>query len=245
MSPESRGWVSRVAAAAFRALLIVLGPALVLAACGGSTDAGVVEEVSPAEVLAQAADRMAELQGFAFTLEHENGFTSIMQGLAMERAEGRVAGGESMRADVTARAGPMAVKLGVVILPEESWITNPLTGAWQRDQLSIAQIFDPATGVPALIRDLIEPTLVGTETIGGAEVRRIDAQIASESIQGLVPQAPAGLVLPVRVWVGVDDPVVHRIELAGKLEAQDGDNAVRRLILSDFDADSVIAPPSS
>ena len=200
--------------------------------------------MSAEEVLSLAADRMAGLEGFAFTLEHENGLTSIVQGLAMERAEGRVAGGESMRADVSAKAGPMNVNVGVVILPDESWITNPLTGAWQREELSITQLFDPATGVPALIRDLDSAEVTGTEALNGVTVHRIEAQIGSESIQRLVPQAAPGIVLPVRIWVGAEDPVVHRIELTGKLEALDADNAVRRLNLSDFDADSVIAPPA-
>lgn len=226
-------------------LATLLLATLPLLACGtGSADSG-AGDVDVATVLERAAERMASVGRFAFVLEHENGSTSIVEGLAMDRAEGRVSGGEAMQAEVTARAGPMVVNVGVIILPDQAWITNPLTGEWQPQPLTISQLFDPATGVPAMIAGLDEATLAGTATIDGAAAYRIEGVIASEELRGLVPQAAPGTRLPVRLWIGVDDPVVRRIELVGALEAQDAENAVRRLLLSDFDGDFVIAPPTS
>jgi hypothetical protein len=49
--------------------------------------------------------------------------------------------------------------------------------------------------------------------------------------------------LVVRAWIGVDDPVVHRVEIVGALEEKDQADVVRRLALSDFGADSVIVAP--
>lgn len=212
-------------------------------ACGERAEPAPVEELTPAQILERASERMAELSGFAFVLEHENGFTRIVQGLAMERAEGRVAGGDRMEAHLRARAGPVNVQLGIIILPEDSWITNPFTGEWEREPLSISQLFDPATGVPSLIRELQDPQMTGIETVGGAQAYRVEASIPSDLLSRLAPAATPGRVIQVRAWVGVQDPVVHRVEIIGPLEEGDGEDVVRRLALSDFDADfSIVAP---
>jgi hypothetical protein len=161
----------------------------------------------------------------------------------MERAQGAIANGERLRADVSGRVGPLAVNLQLVIVPEGAWMTNPLTGAWTPQDLSISEFFDPATGVTAVIRGIGEPALVESSTIGDAAVHVVEGTLDSGSLALLVPGAAAGRPLTVRLWIGAADPVVHRIEIRGTLEDGDNPAVVRRLNLSDFGASFEIPRP--
>jgi hypothetical protein len=211
-----------------------------LASCGGDGDGGAPD---PAELVASSADRMGEVNSFAFLLEHENGSTMIVGGLAMERAEGEIANGERLRADVMGRTGPLAVNLQLIIVPEGAWMTNPLTGAWTPQVLSISEFFDPATGVTAVIRGIGMPSLTGTEVVGGVETHIVDGSLDSGALALLIPGVPAGRPLTVRTWIGSADPVVHRIEIRGTLADGDNPTVVRRLTLSQFGATFEITAP--
>jgi hypothetical protein len=187
---------------------------------------------------------MEEVNSFAFLLEHENGTTAIVGGLAMERAAGEISNGERLRADVTGRAGPLAVNLQLVIVPEGAWMTNPLTGAWIPQELSISEFFDPATGVTAVIRGISAPSFAGRETLGGVDTHIVEGGVDSGVLALLIPGVPAGRPLTIRSWIGADDPVVHRIEIRGSLAEGDGPEVVRRLTLSQFGGTFEITAPA-
>ena len=55
--------------------------------------------------------------------------------------------------------------------------------------------------------------------------------------------AAAGFPVAARMWVGVDDPLVHRIELGGPIAAGEAETILRRLELSRFNEDVDIVPP--
>jgi len=169
---------------------------LLISACGdGSAD---LDDMSASELLEASADRMEAVTSFAFALEHENGFTEIVRGLAMEVAEGEVAGPDRMAAELRARVGPINVSVGVIIHPEGAWITNPLTGQWEPEDVSISQLFDPATGVTSLMRDLGDVRITGTEVMGGTETRRLEGTVDSGALATLLPGVAAGREITAR-----------------------------------------------
>jgi len=214
---------------------------VVLSACGdGSAD---LDDMSASELLDASANRMEAVTSFAFALEHENGFTDIIRGLAMETAEGEVAGPDRMAAELRARVGPINVALGLIIHPEGAWISNPLTGQWEPEDVSIAQLFDPATGVTSLMRDLGEVRVTGTEVIDGRPTRRIEGVVDSGALAALLPGVASGREVTARFWIGSEDPVVHRIDLLGAVGPDDSPDIVRRLRLSRFGQEFLIEPP--
>lgn len=212
------------------------------AACGDDGEATDFEEIDPVALLLAAADRTEQVTSFHFVLEHENGGTEIVRGILMQRAEGDVIGSDRLRAEIEASAGPLNLKVSVVILEDEAWITNPLTNRWEREEISIEQIFDPASGVTALMRGVSAPRLVGTESIDGVPSYRVEANVDSGAVQ-IFGAAPAGRTLQAVVWIGVDDPLVRRIEVRGALRAGEPDDLVRRVTLSRFDDEFEIVAP--
>jgi hypothetical protein len=211
-------------------------------ACGGDDEAADPDSVDPAALLLTAADRTEAVKSFHFVLEHENGSTEIVSGIQMIRAEGDVIGSDRLRAEIDASAGPLNLKLSIVILEDEAWLTNPLTNRWEREDLSIEEIFDPASGVTALMRAVTEPQLTGTQSVDGVLSYHVEATVDSAAVQIFGP-APAGRTLKVAAWIGVDDSRVRRIEVRGALRSGEPDDLLRRVTLSQFDVEFEIVAP--
>lgn len=224
--------------AAFASLLLAIG---LLAACGDGESLP-VDGLDAVALLAAAADRTEQVQSFHFVLEHERGSTEIVRGVNMERAEGDVAGGQRLRVDIEGSAGPLNIKLGIVILEDEAWITNPLTGRWEREDISIAELFDPATGITALIRAVTDPRVTGSDRIDGVQTYRVEATVDSGDVRLFGDPRP-GRVLRAKAWIGVEDALIHRIELEGALRPGERDDLLRRITLTRFGSDPEIVAP--
>ena len=225
------------------AALAVAATAL-LAACGGGDDAGDADlaALDAAALLREAADRTEQVRSFRFLLEHEHGATEIVRGLLMERAEGDVVGVDRLRVDIEASLGPLNLEVGVVVIGEDGWITNPLTGRWEREEITIEDVFDPATGVTALLRAVADPRVTGAERVDGVRSYRVEATVDSGDVTLFGDPSP-GRALKATTWIGVDDSLIRRIEIVGGVTADEPDDLLRRVTLRDFDAEIEIVPP--
>ncbi|MDA0366595.1 MAG: LppX_LprAFG lipoprotein [Chloroflexi bacterium] len=213
------------------------------AACGGGDDGADLGAVDAPALLESAAARIETARSFRFTLEHENGATAILSGLEMRGAKGEVAGPDELSMTVDAQAGPLSVQVSIVVLPDESWVTNPLTGRWERQDIDVSAFFDPAQGVTALMRGITDAHVTTTDEIGGAQAYVVEATIDSGALALFAQGAPAGTALAATAWIGVDDPLVYRIEITGGITSAEPANLVRRLTLSDWGAAIAISPP--
>jgi LppX_LprAFG lipoprotein len=215
-----------VAALAFLSVLV--------AACGGGNDLDIdISEVDVEALLVSAADRMDEVGSFRFDLEHENGTATIVRGLEMVSAEGDVEGADRMQLKVDAQAGPLNAEIEIIVLPDEGWITNPLTGRWERETIDVASFFDPAAGVTGLMRSIENGEVTRAQKIGGFDAYLVEAEVSSETLT-LFGDPKDGEPIELRAWIGIDDPVVHRIEAVGGIVSGEPDDLIRRLTFTDF-----------
>jgi hypothetical protein len=215
---------------------------LLAAACGGDSS-DVPSDLDPRALLDAAAARMEQVQSFHFALEHEHGATEIALGLQMLSADGDIAGPDRMQLNAKAKAGPLNVEIGIVILPDASYITNPITGRWQKEDLSVASFFDPGTGVTALMRSAQSPRVTKRQQVNGVDTYVVEAEIDSGDLDLFAADAPAGQTLRARAWIGVDDPLAYRVEITGAVTSGEAENLVRRLELSRFDQPIEISAP--
>ncbi len=213
-----------------------------IAACDDSPDVD-IDDVDPAALMMTSAERMEAVESFHFVLTHEGGTAEIVRGLMMQSAEGDVAGPERMQMEVQARAGPLNVEVGIVVLPEASYITNPITGRWERETISLEGIFHPSEGAPALMRSVTAPRVVDAERLEGVDVYVVEADVDSGDLTFFAPAAEPGRTLTARAWIGVDDPLLYRAEIEGAVAPGEPEGLLRRLSLSRFDEDIEIVAP--
>ena len=215
------------------------------AGCGGDdgTPSPTPTPIDPAALLERAAIRMEGVAAFRFELDHANGTSEIVLGIQMEHAEGAVAGPDRLEVEVKGKFLSLNVEVGVVILPDESFLRSPITGNWERENVNIDAFFDPADGVTALMRTIEGAVVAGTERIDGIEVVRLRASIDTGELTLFGEDTLAGETVDAEVWIGLDDPLVYRLELEGPVLFSDNEDIRRRLDLSDFDGDIVIEAP--
>ncbi len=235
------------ARARLAALAALVAASLLLVACGGEeepepTPTPTEEAIDPAELLLEAAERMDAVEKFHFVLDHVDGTSEIVQGIQMVRAEGDIGGTELLQAEIDGRLGTLAFETGIVVLPDEGWLRNPLTQRWQRENITVSALFDPQQGAIALMRSATATGLDGPEDANGVACWVVEATTDSGEL-AFFRNAQAGFTVAAKVWIGVDDPLVHRIELIGPINPGELDTIVRRLELSRFGQDVDIVPP--
>lgn len=222
-------------------LVSVLAGGVFASACrGGGGDA---PKADGADVLRRGAERMDRVKSFHFELEHEKGTTQIVRNLQMVSASGDVVPPDRLRLDAKAKSGPLNIAVGIIAIPGHSYITNPLTGRWEEEQISVAAFFDPAIGVTALMRAATEPRVTGAEKVEGRNTYRVEASVDSGSMTLFTSNPVAGRKLKARAWVGVDDPVLVRVEIEGAVTEGEPAALLRRLTLSKFDEPIQINAP--
>lgn len=229
--------------ALFLAPLIAL--ALLVAACGGG-DSVDTTAVDVDALLVSAAQRMETQPSFHFDLNLDRGAIQILQGITVTHAEGDVAAPDRVHFQVEARAGPLKANLEMIVLPDGSWMTNPITGRWERADIDIKQFFDPADGVTATMRAIssgaANAEVAGTDTIDGVQTYRVEAVVDS-GLLTLFGQPREGAELTLKAWIGVDDPLVYRIDVEGGILPDEAPDLVRTLRLSQFGENFDIQPP--
>ena len=226
-------------------LLASLAVLALAAACGGDDDSDATPTSAapdPAALVLAAADRMEAVERFHFLLEHENGATEIVAGIEMKRAEGDVDGSTRLRAEIEGSFGSFNIKSGAIVVPGESWILHPLTQRWEREDITIDQLFDPSEGIVALMRSARASEIAGRERVNGVETYRVEATVESGDLT-IFPGATPGRDVPATAWIGVDDPLVHRLVVNGPIADGESAEIVRRLEFSRFDEDVDIVPP--
>lgn len=236
------------ARARLAALAVLVATALLLVACPDEEEEATPTPTptealpDPAELMLAAADRMAGVEKFHFVLEHENGTSEIVQGIQMVRAEGDIAGEERLQAEIDGLLGTLSFETGIVVLPDQGWLRNPLTQRWQREEITVSALFDPQQGAIALMRTATATGLDGPEAVRGVDCWIVEATTDSGELV-FFRNAAAGFTVNAKVWIGVADPLVHRIELIGPISAGELETIVRRLELSNFGQDVDIVPP--
>ncbi len=235
------------ARARLAALAVLVTTALLLVACPGEEEPEATPTPTEAlpdlgELMRAAADRMAGVEKFHFVLEHEDGTSEIVQDIEMVRAEGDIAGEDRLQAEIDGRLGTLAFETGIVVLPDQGWLRNPLTQRWQREEITVSALFDPQQGAVALLRTATATGLRGREAVRGADCRVIEATTDSGELV-FFRGVEAGFAVKATIWIGVNDPLVHRIELRGPISSSELETIVRRLDLSNFDQDVDIVSP--
>lgn len=167
-------------------------------------------------LLNRAADNLSTLNTLHFVLEIRQGKVSL-SGADLKRAEGDLKRPDGYQASVKLKILFGEVTIKVVGQNGVQQMTDPITGKWAKsgpgETLNLAEMLDPETGVGAVLKNLSNVTLVGSELLNNTTVYHL---------QGLASAAQAGQLTfnnlgqnpaTVDVWIGQDDNLVRQLYL--------------------------------
>ncbi|MDA0676797.1 MAG: LppX_LprAFG lipoprotein [Chloroflexi bacterium] len=233
---------ARLCRAAIPALLVVL---VAVACSGGNQGAATPDRPTATVALERAQAAMENSPQFQFELSHPNGTTTLEGGLQLRKASGTViAPDDSMSLDAEADLGRIFVRVQAIVIGEQTWMTNPLTGNWSSiaPQDSPFSFLDPV----GLVANVLEQTTDASYAeSGSADAGQlvINGEVPAEALEPLVGTVIRGATLDATLVIDAETFLLQSAKLSGKLQPNDDETFVRLITFSGFDADLTILPP--
>lgn len=197
------------------------------------------------EVLRQSVERVLALESAEFTLEHQEGTTQLLPGIEMSKVYGVADIPDKFRFTVEAEVSNTFVETGVVVIGEQAYMTNFLTGQWQEVSKDILPLNFSNLGetLASIIGSVQEPTLVGSERWHDYNAYRIRGMVQSNDLSTLVPNAGDGFDIELELLVDRDQGLLLQVIITGQMVATDLPQTVRVLTLDAIDAPVEITDP--
>lgn len=217
---------------------------MLIAACGG----GSAPPVDPARTLRDAATAMAKLNTLSADLKFTKGAITF-QGFTLVRARSAVRLPSDSDTTYTVKQQDLAISLEVVIAGGHVYLHLPfsryqeMTGTQAAAIPDLAKLFDPATGLPAIIPAGRNLGYAGTESMGGVDTQKINATYSADQLHSLLAQLSSSVDIKAQVWVGASDHLIRKAILDGAF-GDGGKEASVEVDISGFNAAVNIAPPS-
>jgi lipoprotein LprG len=225
-----------------RALPLLAVLLLALAACQPGPPAG----PTAAEIVTRAGETLSAANAFHFSYSNEGGGAPIFSGLTLNSAEGDFVKPDKLKVKVNANFGSSVVEMDVIGVGDTAYLTNPLTREWIKapGALSAATVFDPQTGVAALLKKMKNPTRLADETLDGVPVYHVRGDVDAADLSSYTGGRPlSGTLLKTDIWVGKQDLRIRQVRIPGKIAEEDPPNIIRTIRLTSFDQPVTIEPP--
>ena len=224
--------------------------AVVLVGCGHSPqpDPTAVPIPTPtpidvAALLTRSGEATAALKTFRFQLEHNrDGGTPLTETLTVTEADGTVVSPDAVSVEFAGTLGSFAVRSSLITLGDDSYMTNPLTGAWEQVAREVSPLgfFDPQRGIGSMMTEVKSPVLVSKSD----EEFEIEGALPVEALEPLLGGSlMEGNTVDVRLTIDSDNLFLERAILDGRLTATEPDGVVRTITLSEFNEQVTIEPP--
>lgn len=221
------------------ALLSVLVLVLAMTACGEAPP-------SAATVLKNAQTKFDQTKSFHFTLTASH--LGDKDPLPITSATGDVERPDKLSASATVVTAGFTVNEKLIVIGQQEWITNPLTGAWEADNdfSGFATIFDAQKGVGAILVALQQPATPQSSKANNVPCWKITGSAPASALAGVVgtgATATATQSVPTTVCIGQQDNELYSVTLAGPITDTDTAQTTRTFTLSNFDQPVTIQPP--
>ncbi|HET7338511.1 MAG TPA: LppX_LprAFG lipoprotein [Candidatus Dormibacteraeota bacterium] len=218
--------------------------AIVITACGGGNSA---PSVDAAKVLHDGAAAMAQWKTVAATLKMSKGTVSL-QGFALVSAKTSVRLPSESDTTYTVKEQDILFSLEVVITGGKVYVHLPLSNLQEAPASQaaafpdMAKLFDPTTGLPAIIPQGTNPRYVSTDQVSQVACYQIATTYTAEQVHGLLSELSSNGPVAARVWVGVSDHQFRKAVLDGAF-GDNGTEAAVEVDITSFDAAVTITSP--
>jgi hypothetical protein len=178
-------------------------------------------ELAPLEIAKRAAEAMLSVDSLHFSIERQGALAYIDtdQLLAFKRAEGDFGLPDRMRALVRVITAITPIDIGMVVLGDDQFATDPITGEWGRlpsewGQFSLLTLFDPEWGLQGLLKDgIIDLRLAGSEEIEEQRHYRLTGRASGERMNAMTLGFIGRGDVELEVWIGMKDFYVRRLRI--------------------------------
>ncbi len=198
--------------------------------------------IDVAALLTRSGAATSALNTFRFQLEHNReGATPLTESLRVTEADGRVVSPDGVSVEFAGTLGSFAVRSSLITLGDDSYMTNPLTGAWEQVAREVSPLgfFDPQRGIGSMMTEVQSPVLI--EKSDSEFV--IEGALPVEALEPLLGGLMEGNTVDVRLNIDSDSLYLTRAILDGRLTASEPDGVVRTITLSEFNEQVTIEPP--
>jgi hypothetical protein len=214
-----------------------------LAGCSGSQTA-----VDATRTLRDAAAAMAKLTTVTANLKFTKGAITF-QGFTLVGAKTSVHLPGDSDTTYTVKQGDISLGLEVIIAGGHVYLHAPfstyqeMTGAEAAGIPDLAKLFDPATGLPALIPAGRNAKFITTEQIGGTDTQKIGVTYGGDQVKAMVARLSSTGDVNAEVWIGASDHLIRKAVLNGAF-GDGGKDASVEVDISGFNAAVNISPPA-
>jgi outer membrane lipoprotein-sorting protein len=228
-----------------RRALICLTACLALAGCGGSTQQ---QAVDPVRVLRDGGAAMATLKTVSATLKFTKGSVSF-QGFTLVSAKTAVRLPGDSDTTYTVKEQDLSIGLEVVITGGRVYLHVPfstlqeVTGATAAAIPDLAKLFDPATGLPAVIPAGQNVKYSGQDTVDGVTTQVVDATYSADQVHAMLAQVSSSGDIKARIWIGMSDHLIRKATLDGAF-GDGGKESSLEVDISGFNTAVSITSPS-
>ena len=227
--------------------------AVAVVACGGSADetpsstvratsipTPTPTPVNPAAVLLESGRTMQVLESFHFRLDHQEGYTSLMN-LALSEAEGDIVKPDKMSVDLIGGSAGFLIKSGLIVLGDDSFMINPLAGKWEAlpKEASPLGFFDPQEGIVSMMAAVEAPVLTSFD----GRVYTIEGHLPADALSPLIGPTLDGATVSVEVAISVAGYYLERVVFVGAAKEGEIEGTIRTIKLSRFDEPVTIEAP--
>ncbi|TMF73992.1 MAG: LppX_LprAFG lipoprotein [Chloroflexi bacterium] len=218
-----------------------LGAALLMA-CSGSAN------VDAAKTLRDGGTAMGQLKTASATLKLTKGVISI-QGFSLVNAKTSVRLPDDSDTIYTVKQQDVSIGLEVVITSGHVYLHVPfstfqeVTGDQATAFPNMAKLFDPTTGLPAVIPLGKDPKYVSTDQVDGKSAYQVSTSYAADLVRGLLSELSSSGPVSARVWVNSSDHLIPKAVLTGAF-GDGGTDATVEVDITGFDATVSITSPS-
>ena len=210
----------------FVSMILLFMLVVTMAACMGDDDDGddddsaasPTAEISADQVLEAGREAWADTESAHFVLEVDgDAYLDDEETIKLVSGEGDIKRPGSVAANATVDAQISVVDISLVAVDGEIFITNLLSGNWERAPEDFSYdpsvLFSDTDGIGPIMTDLQSPELAGTEDVNGQSAHRVTGTVAAERVEDITAGTIAGEDIEVTLWTGVEDAKLLRVVL--------------------------------
>jgi hypothetical protein len=215
-----------------------------LASCSSSQPA-----VDAGQTLRDAAVAMAKLSTVSANLKFTKGPITF-QGFTLVGAKAAVRLPADSDTIYTVKQQDLSIGLEIIIAGGHVYLHVPfstyqeLTGTEAAAVPDLAKLFDPTSGLPAVIPAGRNAKFIATEQVGGVDARKIGVTYSANQVKGMLSQLSSSVDVNAEVWVGSSDHLIRKAVLNGAF-GDGGKDASVEVDMSGFNAAVNISPPAT